>query len=276
MPTLLTEYSRILRLAIAHRFITPSVSFAERLFIRMNKYFDLAIFLIAATLFSAVWGRSVEVLAKSRTVNKLSLRMMSHCRAPQDKIRFYIIWLSYLLEGLLGIVLGSVIYGINPIDMLIPIHISDTSLFTLAGFILQLEVSSVLLLVCSLLKSDVNWYRVISEINWVKVSFNLPRKIRMLYPTSAALFEELFFRCIIFFVLLKRFDWIPLPVMMMIVAALFIIEQVVCTQKVKQAVAMAVGALAISFAGCLMIVITNSIIPAIICHEMYVIFYLKK
>lgn len=33
------------------------------------------------------------------------------------------------------------------------------------------------------------------------------------------------------FVLLKRFDWIPLPVMMMIVAALFIIEQVVCTQK---------------------------------------------
>ena len=102
------------------------------------------------------------------------------------------------------------------------------------------------------------------------------RKIRMLYPTSAALFEELFFRCIIFFVLLKRFDWIPLPVMMMIVAALFIIEQVVCTQKVKQAVAMAVGALAISFAGCLMIVITNSIIPAIICHEMYVIFYLKK
>lgn len=98
----------------------------------------------------------------------------------------------------------------------------------------------------------------------------------MLYPTSAALFEELFFRCIIFFVLLKRFDWIPLPVMMMIVAALFIIEQVVCTQKVNQAVAMAVGALAISFAGCLMIVITNSIIPAIICHEMYVIFYLKK
>lgn len=242
----------------------------------MNKYFDLAVFLIAATLFSAVWGRSVESLAKSRTVNKLSLRMMSHCRAPQDKIRFYIIWLSYLLEGLLGIVLGSVIYGINPLDLLIPIHISDTILFTLAGFILQLEVSSVLLLVCSLLKSDVNWYRVISEINWVKVSFNLPKKMRMLYPTSAALFEELFFRCIIFFVLLKRFDWIPLPVMMMIVAALFIIEQVVCTQKVNQAVAMAVGALAISFAGCLMIVITNSIIPAIICHEMYVIFYLKK
>ena len=57
---------------------------------------------------------------------------------------------------------------------------------------------------------------------------------------------------------------------------LFMIEQVVCTQKVKQAIAMSAGSLAISLSGCLMIVITGSIIPAIICHEMYVIFYLKK
>jgi len=242
----------------------------------MNKYVDLAVFLVIAALYSAFWGRSVEALANSKIVNKISMHLMGHCRAPQDKIRFYIIWFCYLFVGLLGIVLGRLIYGVNPLEYLAPINIHDAIFYTFAGFLLQLEVSSVFLLVCSLLKSDVNWYRIISEINWVKVSYNLPRRIRMLYPTSSALFEELFFRCIIYFVLLNRFAWLPLPVMMLIVAVMFIIEQVVCTQTLKQAVAMAGGALAISFVGCLMIVITNSIVPAIVCHEMYVIFYLKK
>lgn len=69
-------------------------------------------------------------------------------------------------------------------------NVYDVILYTFIGFIFQFEISSVLLLIFSILKSDTNWYRIISEINWVKVSFNLPRKIRILYPTSAALFEE--------------------------------------------------------------------------------------
>lgn len=242
----------------------------------MNRYIELIIFLSIASLFSVFWGKSVDGLAKSKLVKKFSLFLMNYFRAPLDKIKFFVIWFSYILISFAGSVICCSIYGVNLFKFLFSGNVSDTILYTFIGFIFQFEISSVLLLIFSILKSDTNWYRIISEINWVKVSFNLPRKIRILYPTSAALFEELFFRCSVFLVLLTKFDWIPLPISMLIVAALFIIEQVVCTQKVKQAIAMSAGSLAISLAGCLMIVITGSIIPAIICHEMYVIFYLKK
>lgn len=242
----------------------------------MNRYIELIIFLSIASLFSVFWGKSVDGLAKSKLVNKFSLFLMNYFRAPLDKIKFFVIWFSYILISFAGTVICCSIYGLNLFKFLLSGSVYDTILYTFIGFIFQFEISSVLLLVFSILKSDTNWYRIINEINWVKVSFNLPRKIRIMYPTSAALFEELFFRCSIFLVLLTKFDWVPLPISMLIVAALFIIEQVVCTQKVKQAIAMSAGSLAISLAGCLMIVITGSIIPAIICHEMYVIFYLKK
>lgn len=242
----------------------------------MNRYIELIIFLSIASLFSVFWGKSVDELAKSKLVNKFSLFLMNYFRAPLDKIKFFVIWFSYILISFAGTVICCSIYGLNLFKYLLSGSVYDIILYTLIGFIFQFEISSVLLLIFSILKSDTNWYRIISEINWVKVSFNLPRKIRILYPTSAALFEELFFRCSVFLVLLTKFDWVPLPISMLIVAVLFIIEQVVCTQKVKQAIAMSAGSLAISLAGCLMIVITGSIIPAIICHEMYVIFYLKK
>lgn len=242
----------------------------------MNKYIELAVFLFAACSFSVIWGKSVDGLAKSKIVTKLALRLMNYFRAPLDKIKFFVIWFSYIFISLSGTITCCIVYNINLLDFLFSDNVGDILLYAFIGFVFQFEISSVLLLIFSLLKSDTNWYKIVSEINWVKVSFNLPRKIRVLYPTSAALFEELFFRCSIFLVLLLRYDWVPLPISMLIVAALFIVEQVVCTQKFKQAIAMSAGSLAISLAGCLMIVITGSIIPAIICHEMYVIFYMKK
>lgn len=242
----------------------------------MNKYIELTIFLVAVSSFSVIWGKSVDGLAKSKIVTKLALRLMNYFRAPLDKIKFYVIWFSYIIISISGTIVCCAVYDINLFNFLFSGKTYDIILYTFIGFIFQFEISSALLLIFSILKSDTNWYKIISEINWVKVSFNLPRRIRVLYPTSAALFEELFFRCSVFLVLLLKFDWVPLPISILIVAVLFIIEQVVCTQKFKQAIAMSAGSLAISLAGCLMIVITGSIIPAIICHEMYVIFYLKK
>lgn len=242
----------------------------------MNRYIELGIFLVTITLFSVLWGRSVDGLAKSKIINKFALHLMNYFRAPLDKIKFFVIWFAYILISLSGTVVLCFIYEINLFRHLISSSFYDIILYTFVGFIFQFELSAVLLLIFSILKTDTNWYRIVSEINWVKVSFNLPRKIRILYPTSAALFEELFFRCSIFLILLTRFNWLPLPLMMLIVSALFIVEQVVCTQKLKQSIAMSAGSLAISLSGCLMIVITGSILPAIICHEMYVIFYLKK
>ncbi|MEB7954577.1 CPBP family glutamic-type intramembrane protease [Enterococcus faecalis] len=242
----------------------------------MNRSVELSVFLVIVTLFSVVWGKSVDGLAKSKTVSKISLRLMNYFRVPLDKIKFFVIWFSYIAISLSGTMICCFVYKINLTNYLISNSIFDVILYTIIGFIFQFEVSSVLLLIFSILKSDTNWYRIVSEITWVKVSFNLPRKVRILYPTSAALFEELFFRCSVFLVLITKFDWVPLPISTLIVTMLFVIEQVVCTQKLKQAIAMSAGSLAISLAGCLMIVITGSILPAIICHEMYVIFYLKK
>ena len=242
----------------------------------MNRYAELTAFLSVVALFSVLWGKSVDKLANSKAIHAVSLKLLDYFQVPLEKIKFFVIWISYILISFAGIILCCSVYGLNLSRFLFSGRVQEAVLYTFIGFIFQFEISSVLLLVFSVLNTDTNWYKIISEINWVKVSFNLPRKIRILYPTSAALFEELFFRCSVFLVFLTKFPWVPLPVSILIVTILFMIEQVVCTQKVKQAIAMSAGSLAISLSGCLMIVITGSIIPAIICHEMYVIFYLKK
>jgi hypothetical protein len=36
---------------------------------------------------------------------------------------------------------------------------------------------------------------------------------------------------------------------------------------------MSVGAVAISVVGCLLLLLTDSFLPALVCHELYVIFY---
>lgn len=55
---------------------------------------------------------------------------------------------------------------------------------------------------------------------------------------------------------------------------LFILQQVLNTNTVIQGVAISSGALVISIVGCLLIEYTGSFLPALICHLLFVIFYL--
>ena len=241
-----------------------------------NELLSLGIFIISTTLYTVLWGKTIDILVKSKLVTKFAKFIMNYSRMKLDQIKFYIIWFGYLFMSLFGTILFSLVYKINLFNIINVNNFKYIAIFSLIGFIVQLSASSMILTVISLIKRDINWYKVISDINWVKFGNKLPKALKPLYPLSGAFFEEIYFRGCIFLILITKFNFLGITGALIIVAMLFIIQQVINTQSFYQAVSMSIGALCISIVGCILILATGSFLPALICHELYVLFYLRN
>lgn len=240
----------------------------------MNPYIQLGVFLSLALLYSIFYGMVIRKFPTSTLATNIACKILPHTTMTLDQIKFYLIWFGYLFTGMGGMFIFTMLYGVNLMKYIPASDIFDTALYTLIGFVTQFEISSFLLVLISAAKTEINWYRVVGEIEWVKISNKLNRRQRFFYVISSALFEELLFRCSFFLILVTQFPFVHPFVAIGLTTFLFIIEQVICVQNRIQAVAMTTGSIAISIIGCLLIVTTGSILPAILCHEMYVIFYL--
>ena len=190
-----------------------------------------------------------------------------------EKIRFFIIWFGYLFVSIIGTVIYSIVYKTNIVKYLSLTNFKEILLFSTIGFIVQISIFTMLLTIISAIKSDINWYKVTGSI---KLSNNLPKAIRLLYPLSRAFFEEIYFRGCIFLIILNEFNFINLAIAITIVSILFVVQQVLNTQNRYQAISRSVSGISISAVCCVLIVATNSFIPALLCHEFYVIFYLRS
>ncbi|WP_040210966.1 type II CAAX prenyl endopeptidase Rce1 family protein [Clostridium polynesiense] len=240
-----------------------------------SQLIKFALFIFFAGVYTIVWGKTVSTLVKSKIVVKIAKFLMNYSRMKLDPIRFLIIWLGYLFVSIVGTIVFSVIFKINILDYIHLKNYKEILLYSLIGFIVQLSLSSMILTVISLIKSDINWYSVISNISWVKISSKLPKWIKPLYPISGAFFEELYFRGCIFIIIITEFKFIHPLLAIILISILFSVQQVLNTETVYQAVSMSVGAVCISAVGCMLILATNSFIPALLCHELYVLFYIK-
>lgn len=104
----------------------------------------------------------------------------------------------------------------------------------------------------------------------------MPKSLKPLYPLSGAFFEELYFRGCVFIIILTEFKFVNPAIGIALVSILFVIQQSLNTQTVYQTISMSVGSMCISVVGCVLILATNSFIPALLCHQFYVIFYLRN
>lgn len=234
----------------------------------------LILFLLVCFAFSIFWGKSTKIFLESRLIQGIVEYIMQYSRWHADKIRFAILWAAYLLVPILGSLLCYLVFDMPFLEFIRLKNVQESLFYTILGFVVQFQLSAFLVLLISAIKSEINWYQVIRSIGWVSVSYNLPKSIRFFYPTSSAFLEEMFFRGSVFMVLYTQFPEIPVWVSIGIVCLLFIIQQAINTQEPIQAVAISMGAISISLVGCLLILATDSILPAILCHMLYVGMYL--
>jgi len=241
-----------------------------------NELIRFIIFFFSVIIYTIIWGKTIDTLVKSKYVLRIAKFLMNYSRLKLDQIRFVIIWLGYLFVSMIGTIIFSIIFKINIFDYISLKNFKEVVLYSIIGFIVQLSLSSTILTIISLIKTDINWFTVVSNINWVKISSKLPKSLKPLYPLSGAFFEELYFRGCVFIIILTEFKFVNPAIGIALVSILFVIQQSLNTQTVYQTISMSVGSMCISVVGCVLILATNSFIPALLCHQFYVIFYLRN
>lgn len=235
---------------------------------------NLILFLGAALLFSVFWGFVTRFSARSHRVTQTARFLMRFSKNSQDALRAYLIWAIYLLTGLAGSALLLIIFRIS-LSPYLGLRWSDLA-YTFLGLVAQTALASLTLFIVGSFFRRLNWSSVMMSIPWTRVMQLMPRGIGFLYPTSGALCEEFFFRGAIFLILILRFPWLNVWAAIAIAAALFTMQQYLNTASPWQGFTISVGALAISVVACLLILVTGSFLSALLCHELYIIFYLGQ
>jgi hypothetical protein len=231
----------------------------------------LIVFLGSALLFSLFWGRVTRLSAASSRTTALVRLLMRFSTNNAELMRAYLIWAAYLLTGLIGSALYLAIFRVN-ILLFFRFEMRFFADLTL-GIIAQTALASLILLIVGSVNPRLNWYAIVMSTPWVRVFPLLPRAVRIAYPLSGAFAEELLFRGTIFLILVLQFPWVDVWAAILISTLLFVVQQSLNTSSWRQGFMMSVGAVAISVVGCLLFLLTDSFLPPLLCHEMYVIFY---
>jgi hypothetical protein len=230
------------------------------------------VFLLFVTSFSILWGKAMPICAKIKVINTFVRYLMRFSRSNFDPIKFYTMVLLYFAVSIIGTIILCISFQFNilPYFSIKSRYIA----YIFIGFVAQMSLSSLILIVIASVNTKIDWYGTIRQIPWVKLMSNLPKFIRPLYPIGGAFCEELYFRGTIFIIHITFFPDLGYILPICIVTGLFIIQQTLNTTSVIQAVVISIGATVISILGCLSILYTESFLPALICHLLFVVFYL--
>src|SRR5436190_8675445 len=128
---------------------------------------------------------------------------MKYVRLNAELIRSYLVWVIYLVAGLVAAIALLTVYQVDLVRFLsleprylpvVPLaFIAQTSL---TGLMIQLWITA---------KPSVNVFSDLTSTPWVRYALMMPGVMRSISPLCASLVEEVFFRGTVFLILIKRF-----------------------------------------------------------------------
>jgi len=229
-------------------------------------------FLFFVLVFTVYWGKAMTLCKNSKFINSFTRFLMKYSKSQFEPIKFYTMMVFYVVISLMGTIILHVAFGFN----IFQFFSLETKyiVYIFIGFVAQLSLSSMILLIISAFKTNINWFKVIQEITWVSLMSNMPKALRPIYPLLGATFEEIFFRGTVFMIHIIYFPEMGIILPIILATGLFVLQQVLNTDTAIQGVVISIGAIVISVIGCLLILYTESFLPTLICHLLFVIFYL--
>ena len=233
---------------------------------------DLVLFLAIATGVSVFWGR-INRIGYSRLITSLVRFVMHSSKMNAELIRCYLVWGIYVLVGLAAAVLLLLAYQVNLVSYLNlnPAYLPIIPL----TFVAQNSLTGLLIGMLIVGWPSLNLFSELARIPWISYTLIMPPSMRVLSPLGAAIVEEVFFRGSVFLVLLTRFPETGASFAILVCTLLFVVEQVLQTDTLGQALILLVGSASISIVGCIAMLYTGSFLPALICHPAYAFFYLQ-
>jgi hypothetical protein len=234
----------------------------------------LGAFLAGATVVSVIWGLSLWYFyERSQLLRHWIFFVMGFTRRRSEEVRAVLLSAVYYVIGLLASLLFVGAFGLSPVAMF---SFSATHLpLAILGIVGEISLSNLLVdFGCKVTgQGKPEKFAELKEIPWMKGLRDLPPKAVVVGAALGAMVEELFFRGVLVLILTQKLlvaPWLAV----MIAGALFVLEQLVQLRTAFQAMVIGSSCVAISLVGGLLVVATGSVVPAVLCHVSFVVFFI--
>jgi membrane protease YdiL (CAAX protease family) len=236
-------------------------------------------FLVAALAAALLWGRTLWYLdERSRAFHRLVLFTLGYTRRRSSEVRTLLLSGIYYGLGLLIALAFAAAYGLRPgaLFSVRPPHLG----LALLGVVGEISLADLLVGLGARFPAvsgpgGPERFAELRQIPWMEGLYALPPAA---VPVAAALggvVEELLFRGVLLAILTGVLGVGPWAAVALS-GALFLLEQLLQVRTRFQAMVIGSGCLAISLVGGLLVVVTGSVLPALLCHASFVLFFLPR
>jgi membrane protease YdiL (CAAX protease family) len=233
-------------------------------------------FLVAATFVSLIWGRVLWYLdERSQAFRRWAFVAMGYTSRMLGEVRSGLLSFIYYGFGLFAAFLFLLVFGLRP-STLISFSVAHLSLAVL-GAIGEISLTSLLVdLTCRATgQGGPEQFVEVREIPWIKGLLQLPPSVVPFAAALGGIVEELFFRGVLLRILTDKLLVAPLAAVA-ITGALFCVQQLIQLRTTFQAMVICCSCVAISFIGGLLVVLSGSLVPAVLSHASFVVFFMTQ
>lgn len=230
-------------------------------------------FLVAATGLALVWGRALWYLdERSPAIRRLVFFLLGYLRVTAGRVRALVLTGAYLALGLAlagGLALAFGLEG-RWLVSFAPGHLG----LCLLGIVGEISLANLLVSLGAGLVGGRARYEEVGEIPWMQGMAELPSAVVPWVAGLAGAVEELVFRGVILQLLRHGLGLSPF-LAVTLAGALFCLEQLLQVRTRFQALVVGAGSVAISLVGGLLVVVAESVLPAMLGHAAFVVFFLS-
>lgn len=227
-----------------------------------------------AAVLSVAWGRSLGYLhERSDAFRRATFVVAGFSTRPPSEVRALLLACIYYGIGLIAALAMALLFNVSNAGLVasrawqpwvVPLGVVGE--ISLAALFVDLS--------CRVTRARPDRFREIREIPWMAGLRQLPRGAA---PWAAGLggsIEELFYRGVVLTILTDA-GLAPFHAVMA-AGALFLLQQLLQVQTPFQAMVLGAACVAISLVGGMLVVATGSVIPAVLSHASFVVFYVGR
>lgn len=239
----------------------------------MSKILIVFFSLVFMMIWLLIYKRSYDSPRKRK---RITLWIGSHFRGDAKRIYYFAVLILYLglpmLFGWLLLRIANVPYAemftVNEALQFSPVYLSVLSF--IGGVTLSILATNIMLTIAPKMDIPSN----INKVAWIESTMEFPKQIAWIFPFSSACIEELFFRGACFF----AFTGVGINpyIAMIIVTIMFVFNQVYLVDNKVQAIVIGVGSMFLSILGCFVAGLTGTVIPSMIAHAIYAVFFIRS
>jgi membrane protease YdiL (CAAX protease family) len=235
----------------------------------------IAPFLAATLILSVLWGQALRYLdERSPALRRWVFAAMAWTRWRSDAVRAAILSAVYCGLGLSAALLLALAFGLPLASLatLSPAHLGPIVL----GIVAEISLTNLFGDLSCRLSGQGGPEQVaeIADIPWMKGLRQLPPVAVPIVAALAGAVEEVFFRGVLLLILTNKLRLSP-SLAIALAGMLFLLEQLVQLRTPFQAMIIGGSCVAISLVGGLLVLQTNSVVPAALCHASFVIFFMS-